>query len=42
MVVVPQVVMQLQLDLCPQRLLLRETLKVERPPARGRLAVSMQ
>ena len=42
-VVLRQAVMQLQLDLCPQRrLLVRETLKVEEPPARGRLAVSMQ
>ena len=39
-VVLPQAVMQLQLDLCPQPLL--ETLKVENSPDRGWLAVSMQ
>jgi hypothetical protein len=41
-VVLPQAVMQLQLDLCPQPLLLQETLKVEDSPDRGWLAVSMQ
>jgi hypothetical protein len=41
-VVLPQAVMQLHLDLCPQRLLLRQILKVEDSPDRGWLAVSMQ
>jgi hypothetical protein len=43
-VVLPQAVMQmqLQLDLCPQPLLLQETLKVENSPDRGWSAVSMQ
>jgi hypothetical protein len=41
-VVLPQAVMQLQLDLCRQPLLLQETLKVEDSPDRGWLAVSMQ
>ena len=40
--VLPQAVMQLHLDLYPQRLLLRQILKVEDPPDRGWLAVSMQ
>jgi hypothetical protein len=41
-VVLPKAVIQPQLDLCPQPLLLREILKVEDPPDRGLLAVSMQ
>ena len=40
--VLPQAVMQLQLDLCPQPLLLQETLKVEDSPDRSWLALSMQ
>ena len=43
-VVLPQALIQMQpqLDLCPQPLLLQETLKVEHPPDRGWSAVSMQ
>ena len=41
-VVLSQAVMQLQLDLCPQPLLLQETLKVENAADRGWSAVSMQ
>jgi hypothetical protein len=41
-VVLPQAEMQLQLDLCPQPLLLQETLKVENSSDRGWSAVSMQ
>ena len=40
--VLPQAVMQLQLDLCPQPLLLLEISKVEDPPDLGWLTVSMQ
>ena len=40
--VLPQAATQLQLDLCPQQLLLQETLKVEDSPYQGWLVVSMQ